>query len=171
MNRQCALTVSAVAILGLTFLPGTAISQQKSLKDQLVGAWTLLIDDSVHPDGHQTPLFGPNPNGIVTFDASGHYKLEVSRSDLPKVASSNPTGGTSDENRTTVRATLAHSGTYTVDEPNHALTFHAEGSSTQNLEKTQQKWQFSILSADDLKWEAPQTSGGGSEVVYWRRAK
>jgi hypothetical protein len=55
MNRHCALTVSALAILGLALPPGSAVSQQKSLTDQLVGTWTLLIDDSVQPDGSQTP--------------------------------------------------------------------------------------------------------------------
>jgi Lipocalin-like domain len=171
MKRHCALTVLALAILGLALPPDSAVSQQKSLKDQLVGTWTLLIDDSVHPDGSQTPLFGPNPNGIVTFEASGKYKLDMSRSNMPKLASSDPASGTADENKTALGGAIAHNGTYTVDEAAHALTFRADGGSAPNLQQTQQKWQLNILSADDLKWEAPRTAGGGSEVLYWRRAK
>jgi hypothetical protein len=171
MNRHFALMTSAVTILGLTFLSGTAISQQNSLQDQLVGAWTLHIGDSVRPDGSQTPLFGPNPNGIVTFDAGGHYNLEISRSNVPKLASGNGTSGTADENKTAAGAALAHSGTYTVEEAAHTLTFRAESSSPPNAKEAQQKWQFSILSADDLKWEAPRASGGGSELFYWKRVK
>ena len=72
MHRRCALQFSALAALGLALLPVSAAGQQKSLKDQLVGAWTLLIDDNVRSDGTQTPMFGPNPNGIVIFDTSGH---------------------------------------------------------------------------------------------------
>jgi hypothetical protein len=170
MNRHCALTVSALAILALMFPAGSAISQQKSLKDQLVGTWTLLIDDSVQPDGRQTPLFGPNPNGVVTFEPSGQYKLEISPSNLPKLASSNPTSEAADEHKAALAGTIAQNGSYTVDEAAHALFFRADSSSAPNLEQAQQEWQFNILSADDLKWEAPRATGG-SELLYWRRAK
>ena len=81
MHRTQALL--AATVLGLILASGPAISQQKSLKDQLVGAWSLLIADNVLPDGNK-PIFGPNPNGIVIFDSSGHYALEIARSNNPK---------------------------------------------------------------------------------------
>ena len=37
MNRRNILSLSATAVLGLALLPGSAIAQQKSLKEQLVG--------------------------------------------------------------------------------------------------------------------------------------
>ncbi|MBV9970983.1 MAG: hypothetical protein JO228_13435, partial [Xanthobacteraceae bacterium] len=39
------LSVCALAALGLSGLPGSSIAQQqqKSTKDMLVGAWTLLL--------------------------------------------------------------------------------------------------------------------------------
>jgi len=37
MNRRSVLSVSAIAVLGLALLPATAFSQQKSLKEQIVG--------------------------------------------------------------------------------------------------------------------------------------
>ena len=42
MHRRNMLSISAITALGLALMPGNAVSQQKSLKDQLVGAWTLV---------------------------------------------------------------------------------------------------------------------------------
>jgi hypothetical protein len=113
MHRTQALL--AASVLGLIVASGPAVSQQKSLKDQLVGAWSLLIADNVLPDGNK-PTFGPNPNGILIFDASGHYALEIGRSNNPRIAANNRVQGTADENKAIVAGTLAHFGTYTVDE-------------------------------------------------------
>jgi hypothetical protein len=37
MNRRDIFGLSAIAALGLALLPGSAVSQQKSLKEQIVG--------------------------------------------------------------------------------------------------------------------------------------
>jgi hypothetical protein len=39
MNRRSILGLSMMTALGLALLPGNAVSQQKSLKEQLVGTW------------------------------------------------------------------------------------------------------------------------------------
>ena len=39
MNRFMAISVSALSLVSLAFLPSSAVSQQKSLKEQLVGTW------------------------------------------------------------------------------------------------------------------------------------
>jgi hypothetical protein len=40
MNRRGILTISAVTAFGLGLLPG-AFAQQKSLKEQIVGTWSI----------------------------------------------------------------------------------------------------------------------------------
>jgi Lipocalin-like domain len=52
-------------------LVGDALAQQKTLKEQLVGTWTLVSNNNVAPDGTRLQLFGPNPKGIVIYDANG----------------------------------------------------------------------------------------------------
>jgi hypothetical protein len=42
MIRHHLISLSAVTALGLALLPSSAVSQQKPLKDQLVGTWTLV---------------------------------------------------------------------------------------------------------------------------------
>jgi hypothetical protein len=45
MNRRNILGVSVMALLCLPFVVGDAFAQQKTLKEQLVGAWTLFLAD------------------------------------------------------------------------------------------------------------------------------
>ncbi len=60
MHRRNMLSISAITALGLALMPGSAVSQQKSLKDQLVGAWTLVSTKYKFPDGTTVDTFGPN---------------------------------------------------------------------------------------------------------------
>jgi hypothetical protein len=51
MNRRSILSVSAITVLGLAVMPGSAVSQQKSLKEQIVGTWTFVSVIETKPDG------------------------------------------------------------------------------------------------------------------------
>jgi hypothetical protein len=50
MNRRNILSLSAIAALGLSALPGNAVAQTKSLKEQLTGTWIVVTNDSVAPN-------------------------------------------------------------------------------------------------------------------------
>src|ERR1041384_2035436 len=89
MDGRYQLRISAVIALGLAVLPAGAVGQQKSLKDQLVGTWTLTAWEQTRPDGSKLQRFGPNPKGIHVFDADGRTYILFSRPD-PKIASNNP---------------------------------------------------------------------------------
>ena len=65
MNRRNTLSLCATIALGLALLPGSAVSQQKPLKEQLVGTWTIVSNDNVAPDGTKRQIFGANPKGIL----------------------------------------------------------------------------------------------------------
>src|SRR6516162_5253494 len=114
MYRWNVVGISAL-VVGLAVLPGGASAQQKSIKDQLVGTWTLLLDDNIKDDGSHVPAFGPNPEGTVIFTADGHYSLQISRYGRPAFASKDRMTGTADENKAVVQGIISHFGTYTVD--------------------------------------------------------
>jgi len=171
MNPRRLFITALPAMTALALLAGPAASQQKSMKDQIVGAWEILLDDNVGADGTRTPIFGPNPSGIVLFDSSGRYALQLAKYNNPKLASNNRNTGTADENKAVVQGTLAHFGRYSVDEANKTLIFHIESSTFPNWENTIQKRPLTILSPDDLKWITPEASGGGSAELIWRRIK
>ena len=94
MHRRNMLSISAITALGLALMPGNAVSQQKSLKDQLVGAWTLVSTKYKFPDGKTVDTFGPNPRGTLILDASGRMALINMRTSLPKLAANDRTKGT-----------------------------------------------------------------------------
>ena len=53
------VTLSAITALGLALLPTGVVAQQGTLKQQLVGAWTLVSCDNssllCQPKGHPYP--------------------------------------------------------------------------------------------------------------------
>jgi hypothetical protein len=82
MWRRYALALSWIIVLGL--LPGSALSQQKSLKDQLVGTWSLVAWEQTTKDGTKSQRFGANPKGVNVFDANGRVFVMFARPDCRK---------------------------------------------------------------------------------------
>jgi hypothetical protein len=175
MNRHL-LSVCAITALGLAALPGASIAQQKSMKDQLVGTWTLLLSDGVKADGTHVPEFGPNPSGTLMFSPNGHYSVEIMRANLPKFASNNRDKVTTDESKAVAQGTLAHFGTYSVNEADKSFNLRIEASSFPNWNGTQQKRSITALTDDVLTYNVPNPAGATAPDIthvelVWRRAK
>jgi hypothetical protein len=86
MNRRTTLAMTTTALLCLAVGLSTSdsLAQQKSLKEQLVGTWTLVSSDQVRPDGSKLKQFGANPKGIDVFDANGRFFLMIASADNSK---------------------------------------------------------------------------------------
>src|ERR1700676_1616612 len=112
MIRRNLLGIAVITALSLSLLPGNAIAQQKTLKDQLVGMWTLVSETDITSDGKKSEGFGPNPLGAYIFDAGGHFAQMLMRADLPKF--DNRLQGTPDQNKAVAQGSVAYYGTYTV---------------------------------------------------------
>ena len=128
MNRRNILSLSSIAAAGLVAPARTAVGQQKSIKDQLVGTWTFVSALDVHPDGKKTDRWGSLPKGIFMFDPHGHFAQFITRSDLPKFAAGTADKGTPDENKAVLSGFVASFGTYTVDEADKTVITNVEGS-------------------------------------------
>src|SRR6202171_3131486 len=89
MNRRrtTLVTTTALLCLAVTLSAGDSLAQQKSLKEQLVGTWTLVSSDQVRPDGSKLKQFGANPKGINVFDANGRFFLMIASADNSRIAS------------------------------------------------------------------------------------
>jgi hypothetical protein len=176
MNRRNVLEVMATAGLGFVVVGSGAVAQQKPIKDQLVGAWTLLLDDGVTPDGTRVPNFGPNPAGTLMFTPNGRYSLQIMRViNRGPFASNNRDTGTADENKAVSQGTISHFGTYSVDEAGKAITFHVEGSSFPNWENTDQKQLVTaitdeVLTYTDLRSSTPAQEFMRTELA-WKKVK
>jgi hypothetical protein len=167
MRRHYGLCIAIS--LACALVSASSFAQQKSLKEQLVGAWTLVSASSKLPDG--TPTWGANPIGLIIFTNSGHYSTQLMRSDLPKYASNNRATGTPDEYKAVAIGSVANFGTYTVNEANKTFTIRYDGSTFPNRKGVEETRPV-VIEGDELRITnpAPSTGGSASQLVY-RRAK
>jgi hypothetical protein len=168
MNRRNVLSLAAITALGLALLPGSAVSQQKPLKDQIVGTWTV-VSATVERDGKKAEALGANPLGYMMFDSSGHFLYNFMRADRPKFASNNRETGTPEENKAAVHGNISAFGTYIIN-PDGSVTFRIVGSSFPNWNGTDQKRLIEV-SGDQMKYTNPAASIGGSATNILTRAK
>jgi Lipocalin-like domain len=176
MDRRSLLEMMGTAALGAVLAGSGALAQQKAIKDQLVGAWTLLLDDGVRPDGTQVPNFGPNPIGTLIFTPNGRYSLQIMRVvNRAPFGSNNRNTGTADENKAVAQGTISHFGTYTVDETGKTIDFRIEGSSFPNWENTNQKRLVTAITDEVLTYRNPTSStpaqGFTHTELVWKRLK
>jgi hypothetical protein len=168
MNRRSILNLSAMTSLGLALLSGSAISQQKSLNEQLIGTWTLVSNDNVTPGGTKRQLFGPNPKGIMILDANGRYALIALNPARPKFKGNTRLDGTPEENKAAIAGAVASFGTWSVDEATNTLVTHVEGNLFPNDEGREQR-RLVTLTGDELKRvNLNPGSGGRAEIVFKR---
>jgi hypothetical protein len=170
MNRQIILSLFAITASGLLFLPGSATSQQKSLKEQLLGTWIYGSSTRIRPDGTKTDE--PNLKGIVIYTSDGHFAFMNVRTDLPKFVANSPARATAEEALAVVAGSIAYYGTYAVNEADKVITAKVEGSTFANLVgAAEQKRIVSSLTADELRFINPSTPSGDTLEFVWKRAK
>lgn len=176
MQAKCwRVGVWAVIATVVALLPGGAVAQQKSLKDQLAGAWTLLLVDGVTADGTHLPGYGPNPIGTVIFSPDGHYSLQIMRAVRPKFASNNPAQGTPEEYKAASQGINTHFGSYVANDADKTLTYHIEGSSFPNLDGSRRTLQVTAMTDEVLTYTyvlpSPAPSGAVKFELAWKKAK
>ena len=141
MSRLSTLTMSSITLLclGATF-PAAA---ESSLKQQLVGSWSLVQNCEEFQDGKKncSPL-GPNLKGLLMFDANS-FSFQMIGGDRTK---------TSDP-RTPVGPLVVYFGTYSTSDTDKTLTYHIERSSWPNFEGQDQK-RIVTINGDEMSYKA-----------------
>jgi len=171
MNLRAVFSMSAMLTVGLASLPGSAIAQQKSLKEQLVGTWMLASCNSTSANGAKQPYCAdPNPNGILIFDASGRYASVIASRGRPKFTTANRSEAKAEEFKAAAQGLVANFGTWSVNEADKTLTQHYEGALFPNVEGTDVKSTVSVT-GDELKLLQPTPVLGGRGEGVYRRAK
>jgi len=170
MNRRSVLSLSAVMALGFALLPGSAVSQQKSFKDQFVGTWTVVSWEQTNKNGGKFERFGSNPKGVNVFDADGRFFIMYARAELPKMASNNPSTATPEEDKGIVGGSVAYFGKYTVVPAGRIVTLRVEASSLPDQVGAEQKLTVISLTADELKYTITTALTGGAINVAMKRA-
>src|SRR6476620_11863194 len=169
MKRQGIVSLSATLAFGLALMPAAALGQQKPLKEQIVGAWTLVSAVDTQADGTKTNPWGANPKGAYMFSPDGRFTQMLFHTDLPKI--DNRMGGTPDQHKAIAQGVVAYYGTYTVDEANKTINVKFEGSSFAKFVGTEGKRVITSINDNDFQSTNPATSTGTKAESVWRRVK
>ena len=170
MRRFRKFTITRIVLLAIGFILLATDGLAQGSKE-LVGAWTL-VSITVNQGGQKKiEPFGPAPKGSLIFEPNGRFSITVTRSDLPKFGSSSRVAGTPEENAAIVQGIIAYFGTCSVSVEDHLVTVHVEGSTFPNWVGTDQKRLFTII-GDELRYtNLNRSSGEGTALVVWKRAK
>jgi hypothetical protein len=169
MTLRAIFAACAIAASGSFMTTFDALGQKQSLRDQLVGTWTLLSWEQKNSDGTKIERYGAAPKGIAFFDADGRYVITVMRPDRAKYASNALWQGTPEENKETADGTITYFGAYSANEADSSIAIHVEGSSFPNWNGTEQK-RFVAIAGDLLTLTVRPPAGELVDVI-WKRAK
>jgi hypothetical protein len=178
MNRfigKVPMVLLLVAVLSGGMLSGASAVWAKekagTLVKQVQGSWTL-VSVYVEQDGKKIEPFGSQPKGVVTITPDGRFSYILLKASLPKFAAGNRMKGTAEENQAIVQGALAAYGTYTVvNEKEHAVKYHIEGSTFPNWDGQDQKRTWTVK-GDELSITNPVTTlGGGVAHLVFKRVK
>jgi hypothetical protein len=169
MNRRNIFNLTTIAVIGLASMPGNAFAQQKSFKQQLMGAWSLVSVETTTKEGVKVPFIeGTDPRGLLVF-TDNHFSFQVI-ADFPKLASGDRLKTTPEENKAVAHGVQSYFGTYTVDEAAKSFTTHTERGSQPNQNGGDSKRNVTSLTATELKFSTPLGSGNTNSLV-WKRAE
>ena len=161
MNR---LVMSVAASVIFSALAAARAGAQTA--QDLVGTWAL-VSATIQSGDVKMDMYGPDPSGTLIFGSDGHYALIFLRRDLPKLASNNRLSQTVDESRALTKGSIAHFGTYRVDETGKFFVIRIEGSTFPNWTGTEQRRPFS-LAGDELTYTSPGSTGVATQIVVRR---
>jgi lipocalin-like protein len=168
MKKASAFTLAVV----LTFVlsPGQSAAQQKSLREQLIGAWELVLCERTTPKGATQP-YCVNSIGTLILDASGRYAQMIAARGRPKLSTVNRLDVPAEQYKAAVQGFLANFGTWSVNEKEKTVTCHYEGAMLPNYEGTDSKMSISIA-GDELTLVDPNPNAGlgqGRFVTVYRQ--
>jgi hypothetical protein len=148
------LSFSAVAIRQPgALLQGSAVAQQKSLKEQIQGPWSLASCNSTNAKGEKSDYCASNPKGILILAGNGHYAWTI-------IA-----GGRKDQNAPGVGGGN-NFGTWSVNEADKTVTIHIVGSFNPANEGQDRKVNIS-LNGEELKTTG-NLPAGHLDITYRR---
>ena len=135
----------------------------------LVGTWTL-VSVATERDGRKFDSYGPNAKGMLVFDANGRYSLIFIASGLPRFGSDSRSSVTADEAMTVVAGSMAHFGTYVVDEADKSLTLQVERATFPNWDGKSKRRSY-VIRGNELRFIEQHSSAGGPATTIFERAR
>jgi Lipocalin-like domain len=161
--------LTAMLCFAVSILSNEAVAQQNTLKQQLVGTWTVVsFTNENERTGKKTDVFGSDPKGIFMFDETGHFSINLLRPGRPKFGYRDfPPVRTA---KAALEGIITMFGTYKVNEVEHSVFLDVIGGSYPTWDSSHQK-RFITVNGDELTYRNPTpASGGGTAIVTLKRA-
>lgn len=142
----------------------------------LIGCWELVRREDRRESGELVvdPGLGPDPVGLLVYDASGRFSAQFmrrNRLDQPGPAADQTTAGKN--NTRAVGGYDAYFGTFSVDEKTHLVTQTLQGALAPDNVGVTVTRQMEV-EGDVLTLELPTTTAGGEAIIrtlQWRRCR
>src|SRR5262249_53176643 len=131
------LATFAILVLGVAGGAGAQELKEKSIKDQIVGAW-WVVSVVNETDGKRSTPFSANPTGLFSLTTDGHFTINIV----------NPQSAPSDRNREAMQF-----GNYTMN-TDGSITLEIVGNSFPNGGGAKQRRVLEIH-GDEMKWMNP----------------
>jgi hypothetical protein len=144
MDRRGVILGATTAAASLA-LPGQGHAQAKSLKDRLVGAWSLTDIYDRDKDGSEYYVWGEGVQGLSLYTSGGHFSIQIIAAKRDKGASRTP--------RMPVGQSIGYFGTYTVDEPTTSVKLKIDRCSFPGWDGIERVTKIALLTADELRTE------------------
>ncbi|HEV2682724.1 MAG TPA: lipocalin-like domain-containing protein [Rhodanobacter sp.] len=146
----------------------TKAADAMTAEPSLIGTWSLVAADVLHPDGTLARDFGAAPGGLLMIDAEGRYTLQIFKSERPPFASGDKATGTPNEYQAAVMGSSTHFGTIRIDRASGTLTFSIQRASYPNWEGQQQVRHYE-LKGDELSYRVVPRPNGDVPISVWKR--
>lgn len=160
MSILCKVAAASVLSL-LAVVPASA----KSVKDQLVGSWSLVSNVEEYADG-KTVSWDQGSKGNLWFDSKGHFILMIAQVAPRKKVEGNPASFP-------VGQMMSYYGTYAVNEKAKTITYKIDTASSPSWDGTEQTRQLSKISATEFVYKAmapiPSAQGTFVPVLTWKK--
>jgi hypothetical protein len=117
MKLRVKLTLSAAALLGvgLSAVSHTAFGQVPTLRDSLIGTWTITAVTNQYDDGKTLAVFGAGVTGRYVFGRDGIFSETIIGEPRADLQSNDP--------RRPDAYVVVNLGHYTVDEVKRSITY------------------------------------------------
>jgi len=130
LMRITTIALCAAALLASAASP--ALSQDKSFKESMIGAWLVTSVADVRENGQAKDSWNGQASGQITLGRTGRFTQILIG---PAVASMK-----GEDPRKPDRLVVAHYGSYTVDEAAKKINYKIEGSAYSPRVKTDGSW-------------------------------
>lgn len=142
-------------------------------RSKLIGVWKLVSIEERDAQGRLVvPLdYGPNPIGMLIYEASGHMSVHAMRRGRAKLASDDVHMASPEAAKAAFVGYNAYFGTFEVDAQRGLVIHHVEGAMIPNWEGSKQVRRFR-LEGDRLILEPPQFEAAGQQRtrrLTWQR--